>query len=251
MVAALAAVLSLSGCRSSVLASATPSTPAPPVVTATPPASATPSATPSTAPGPSLVGLKLGNKGPAVLDLQQRLAGFGYWLGTPNGTFGDTTQQAVFALQKAARLSPSGTVTAATQAALYAGVRPAAKSTSGRLIEVDLTRDLLMFVTDGHVNFALNTSTGGGYVFYDQGVRAVAITPKGRFTTNRTIDGWHRSTLGLMFRPRYFHDGFAIHGDDSVPAHPVSHGCVRVSNAAISWIWATNLDPIGTTVWIY
>jgi lipoprotein-anchoring transpeptidase ErfK/SrfK len=45
--------------------------------------------------------------------------------------------------------------------------------------------------------------------------------------------------------------GIAIHGDSSVPAHPVSHGCVRVSNQAIDWIWATGSDPIGTPVWVY
>jgi len=26
---------------------------------------------------------------------------------------------------------------------------------------------------------------------------------------------------------------------------------VRVSNEAIDWIWANNIDPIGTTVWVY
>jgi lipoprotein-anchoring transpeptidase ErfK/SrfK len=31
----------------------------------------------------------------------------------------------------------------------------------------------------------------------------------------------------------------------------VSHGCVRISNEAIDWVWAQNLDPIGTTVWVY
>jgi lipoprotein-anchoring transpeptidase ErfK/SrfK len=186
-----------------------------------------------------------------VLQLQQQLTTLGYWLGTPDGRFGTTTQQAVFALQKAAGLPPTGNVNAATQAALAAGTKPSVTSTTGSVIEVNLAKDLLMFVTDGQVNFILNTSTGGGYVYYDQGVRNVAITPKGHFTTTRVIDGQHRSSLGLLFRPRYFYGGFAIHGDSYVPARPVSHGCVRVSDAAINWIWATNNDPIGTPVWIY
>ena len=88
-------------------------------------------------------------------------------------------------------------------------------------------------------------------MFYENGRREVAITPKGHFTTYRVIDGPHRSPLGLLYRPRYFFEGVAIHGDSSVPSHPVSHGCVRVSNAAINWIWATNLDPIGRKVWTY
>jgi lipoprotein-anchoring transpeptidase ErfK/SrfK len=58
--------------------------------------------------------------------------------------------------------------------------------------------------------------------------------------------------LGQLWRPRFFsEDGFAIHGDSSVPPYPVSHGCVRVSNEAIDWIWSSNLAPNGTAVWIY
>jgi peptidoglycan hydrolase-like protein with peptidoglycan-binding domain len=193
----------------------------------------------------------MGSKGPAVLLLQQRLTALGYWTGSVDGNFGDVTQQAVFALQKAAGLPWSGTVTAQTDAALNAGTRPSAKSTSGRLIEVDLEQGLLLFVNNGHVDYAINDSTGGGYVYYENGERNVAITPKGKFTTYRTVNGPDRSPLGLLIRPRYFYEGFAIHGDDYVPAEPVSHGCVRVSNAAIDWIWDSNLDPIGTTVWIY
>ena len=46
-----------------------------------------------------------------------------------------------------------------------------AEFTAGHMIEVDLTRQLLLIVTDGHLDAALNTSTGGGYVYYDQGSR--------------------------------------------------------------------------------
>jgi hypothetical protein len=195
--------------------------------------------------------LRIGSAGPAGVRLQQRLTSLGYWVGAVDGKFGSVTQQAVFALQKAAKLSRSGTVNAATQRALDAGTRPKARSTSGHIIEVDLSRDVLMFVTNGHVDYILNTSTGGGYVYYDQGARNVARTPKGHFRTYRVIDAPHRSSLGLLIRPRYFTRGYAIHGDSSVPPYPASHGCVRVSNSAIDWIWANNLDPIGTTVWIY
>jgi lipoprotein-anchoring transpeptidase ErfK/SrfK len=42
-----------------------------------------------------------------------------------------------------------------------------------------------------------------------------------------------------------------VHGDSDVPPYPVSHGCARVSNEAIDWIWSNNLAPIGTEVWVY
>ena len=40
---------------------------------------------------------------------------------------------------------------------------------------------------------------------------------------------------------------------EAVDAEPKAGGSirVRVSNAAIDWIWSANLDPIGTHVWIY
>lgn len=264
---ALAALIGISGCRGRPSASASP--PAPEPVAAAnrshppaptggastgtrPSAGATPGnrASASVPPAPVLP-LRIGSQGPDVVRLQQQLTALGYWSGAVDGRFGDITQQAVFALQKAAGQRPSGQVTATTQAAIRAGTRPAARSRSGRMIEVNLARGLLLFVTDGHVDQILNTSTGGGYVYYDHGMRNVARTPKGHFTTYRVVDGPDRSSLGLLIRPRYFTGGYAIHGDSEVPAYPVSHGCVRVSDAAIDWIWSANLDPVGATVWIY
>jgi Putative peptidoglycan binding domain/L,D-transpeptidase catalytic domain len=217
--------------------------------TAEPSRSPSPTAPPPTPAIPAK--LKIGSTGAAVSLLQRKLLALGYWLSKASGTFGPTTQQAVYALQKAAGQNPSGVVTAKTWRALDSGVRPSARSTSGTVIEVDLKRDLILFVTDGQLKYILNTSTGGGYVFYENGRREVAVTPKGHFTTYRVIDGPHRSPLGLLYRPRYFFEGVAIHGDSSVPSHPVSHGCVRVTDAAINWIWSANLDPIGRKVWTY
>jgi len=196
--------------------------------------------------------LKVGSSGEAVTQLQRRLTDLGYWNGPNDGKFGGLTQQAVWALQKAAGVPRTGTTTPATWTALTAGTRPTARSTGGgHVIEVDLKRNLLLFVTDGHVDTILNTSTGGGYRYTSEGVTSTAITPKGHFTTYRTVDGVRNAPLGMLYRPRYFVDGYAIHGAESVPPTPASHGCVRVTNAAINWIWAQNIDPVGTPVWIY
>jgi N-acetylmuramoyl-L-alanine amidase len=183
-----------------------------------------------------------------VLALQQRLVALHYWLGTPNGVFGDTTEQAVYALQKAAGISRDGIVGPETQGALARGVEPQPRSEPGYLIEVDLADDLLMLVTHGTLQWTLNTSTGGGYVF-DTGT--VAITPTGTFTIYREVDSWVVDNLGRLWRPKYFYSGVAIHGETYVPPFPVSHGCVRVSISAIDWIWTTNKAPIGTTVMVY
>jgi peptidoglycan hydrolase-like protein with peptidoglycan-binding domain len=192
-----------------------------------------------------------GSTGKEVLLLQQRLSALGYWLGTPDGYFGDSTQQAVYALEKAAGIDRTGIVDAQFVAALNEGIVPRPRTTSGDAIDVDLGDDLLMFVKNGALQYVLNTSTGGGYTYTEDGVTNVAITPQGVFSIGRAVDGWVIDTLGALWRPRFFYEGFAIHGDTYVPAFPVSHGCVRVSDEAIDWIWAENLAPIGLTVWIY
>ena len=221
----------------STVAATTTSTGAPPVVTTT------------TAAPPAK--LEVGDSGPAVLALQQRLSTLGYWLGTPDGSFGDSTEQAVYAIQKAAGISRDGIVGPMTQWVLAAGVLPHPRSTSGYVIEVDLQDDLVMFVNGGKLQYVLNTSTGGGYTYTDDGVTAVAETPTGVFHIYRQVDGMVTDSLGQLWRPRFFDGGFAIHGDSYVPPYPVSHGCVRVSNEAIDWIWDQNLAPIGTEVWVY
>ncbi len=195
---------------------------------------------------PSVLGP--GSTGPAVLALQRRLVALRYWLGTPDGTFGDSTEQAVYALQKAAAITRDGLVGPKTDAALARGVVPRPRSARGYLVEVDLADDLLMFVEDGRLEWTLNTSTGGGYVYTGT---AVADTPIGMFSVYYEVDGLVTDNLGQLWRPKYFDGGFAIHGDSYVPPYPVSHGCVRVSDEAIDWIWTDDMAPIGTNVWVY
>lgn len=193
----------------------------------------------------------MGDHGPAVEIVQRRLSALGYWLGPPDGVFGDSTEQAVYALQKAAGIARDGTVGAQTYVALSKGVRASPRAATGNLVEVDLADDLLMILRHGKLYETLNTSTGGGYTYYDQGGTAIAETPKGIFHVYREVDGLVVDTLGALWRPKYFNTGFAIHGDSYVPPYPVSHGCVRVSNEAIDWIWANNVIPLGTEVWVY
>jgi Putative peptidoglycan binding domain/L,D-transpeptidase catalytic domain len=214
--------------------------PAPPI--------AGPTTTTTTAP-PAL--LELGTTGPAVRALQERLTSLRYWIGEPDGTFGDSTQQAAFALQKAAGLTRDGIVGPQTAAAMARGVVPHPRSTTGHLIEIDLSDDILMVVTNGKLDAAFNTSTGGGYRYTSQGVTSTATTPTGIFHIFRQVNGTSNGPLGQLWRPKFFTGGYAIHGSASVPAYPASHGCARLSNEAINWIWTNNLAPIGTEVWIY
>jgi hypothetical protein len=185
--------------------------------------------------------LRSGDRGEGVRTLQVRLRDLGYWLGNPDGVFGEGTLHAVVALQKAAGLGRDGVVGPATQAALDAGTRPGARSTSGRVVEIDRSRQLLLIVRDGQVQSVFDTSTG----------RVAGTTPAGHWQVTRQIDGLRRSPLGLLYRPKYFHEGVAVHGYTSVPSHPASHGCVRLTYAAMDHVWAADLMPVGTPVWVY
>jgi lipoprotein-anchoring transpeptidase ErfK/SrfK len=175
--------------------------------------------------------------------LQQMLTDLDYWLGSADGVFGIRTEHAVTALQKAAGLDRTGVVGPETWTALEAGTRPTAHSSSGRVLEVDLGKQLLLLVQDGRIVKVFDVSTGR------QGFR----TPKGTFTIYREVDGWHDSGWGSVWRPKYYYEptALAFHGYKSVPPYPASHGCVRLINPAIDWLWDHGNVPQGTTVQIY
>ena len=195
---------------------------------------------PAPVPSRSLAGVPPG--------LPQRLQAAGYWVG--NGAPA-LMRQALWALQKTAGIARTGVFDAATARALDAGVLPPVRSKFGYVAEIDKGRQVLKLVRDGQVQWVFNISTGNGAIYYDGGTRAVARTPEGTFRIERQINGVRISSLGELYRPKYFVGGYAIHGSPSIPPYPASHGCVRVSNAAADYLWAANLLPIGTPVLSY
>lgn len=182
--------------------------------------------------------LRRGDRGVAVTALQHRLTELGYWNGSPTGEFGNDTFHAVVALQKVAHLPRDGVVGPATRSALGAGTRPTARTRGGYAIEIHLGEQVLLVVRDGAVEAVFDTSTG----------RVSGTTPRGSWQVTREIDGPHRSALGLLYRPKYFYEGVAIHGYTSVPAYPASHGCVRLTYSAMDHLWDADLLPIGTRI---
>ena len=84
-----------------------------------------------TSPPPAPPTLSPGATGAAVASLQQQLLQLGYWVDTTGGTFDDSTEQAVWALQKAANLTRDGVVGPATWAALAVGVVPQPRPARG------------------------------------------------------------------------------------------------------------------------
>lgn len=210
-------------------------------VTTTAPAPSTTTSTTTTTTTTLPTALVAGATGPAVTALQQRLFDLRFWLPAIDGTYDSNTTHAVVAFQKAAGLTPDGVAGPLTLEALQSAEPPSPRDANGATIEVDLTRQLLLLVVDGHVQWVFDTSTGA----------VAGTTPVGDYTVYRQVDGYDHGPLGTLYRPKYFVRGVAVHGFPSVPSHPASHGCVRVTNAAMDWLWANDAMPIGATVSVY
>jgi peptidoglycan hydrolase-like protein with peptidoglycan-binding domain len=192
--------------------------------------------------------------------LQNRLLELGFWNAGPDGKYGITTKQAVMAFQKYVGLEATAVVDEARAAALTAQTtRAIAIDTAHTLVEVDKGRQLLFFVVNGQTQWVFNTSTGTGQPYEEPNKndptkieRGVSITPDGDFKVNRERPvGWWEGDLGEIYRPKYFRGGIAVHGSNSIPNYPASHGCVRVSVPAMDFIWDANLMPMGMAVWVH
>ena len=197
--------------------------------------------------------------GPDTAAAQQRLAELGFWAGEADGHYGFATTQAVMAFQKYLGLDPSGKLDQDTASWLTVFPEKAhGTADDGTLVEVDKAKQLLFIIQDGKTIWAFNTSTGSG-IAYSATNRNTggtetgdAVTPNGVWkTTRERPNGWWEGDLGDIYRPKYFHDGVAIHGMTRVPNHPASHGCVRLSTMAMDFIWANDLVPLGTPVWVH
>ena len=112
---------------------------------------------------------------------------------------------------------------------------------SGRSLEADLGRQILMVITDGQVQAVLDISSG----------KKSTPTPRGNYKIQRQIDGMRISDLGQLWRPKYFTGGYALHGSPSVPTTAASHGCIRLTNAEIDWLWSSGVAAVGTPLSVY
>jgi Putative peptidoglycan binding domain/L,D-transpeptidase catalytic domain len=195
--------------------------------------------------------LRKGSSGAAVRDLQTKLAGAGYWLGSADGSFGHLTQQAVYAIQKYYGLSRDGVCGPNTWAKVNLRARPRARSLSYTHIEVDKPRQLVFAVSGGVTQLCLNTSTGSNKPFEAWGRWYDGRTPSGTFRCYKYIPGWYTNALGGLYRPVFFNGGIALHGSTSIPPYNASHGCCRLSTSAQSKLIDSGRLRIGTTVVVY
>ena len=194
--------------------------------------------------------LHYGDHGAAVRQMQQRLTDLGYDPGPVDGQWGTATSFAVWAFQKANRINPSSNCGTKTWAALAAPRTPAPLVPKGAAnrAEVDVKHQLLFVYQAGRLVLTSHISSGSEKRYYSSGHWSVAHTPRGNFSVYRKAAGWETSPLGKLYKASYFHGGYAIHGEPSVPRHPASHGCVRIPMGTSNIV--AKLLPIGTRVYV-
>lgn len=184
--------------------------------------------------------LRYGDRGAAVVSLQRRLTGLRYDVGAVDGIFGYSTLHGVYAFQKVQGIRVDGIVGPVTWSRLARPYRPRARHAhSAAAVEVNLTRRVVYLTRSGAVTRILDASPG----------KPATPTPTGSFRINRRIDGWRQSSLGLLWRPNYFYRGYALHGSRSVPTYSASHGCVRVTIAAMNRVWSQL--HVGERLYVY
>ncbi len=173
--------------------------------------------------------LSRGANGPLVMLLESRLAALHYPCGPIDGKYDNRTRDAVLAFEKYERLKRTGVVADQVWQHLFVATAPTpVYEKSGRRVEVDLTRQVLMMVVDNEVVMTIHVSTGK----YG--------TPTGEWRIRTRTKGWRPTSLGPVWSPSYFMPRNAIHGYPSVPAYPASHGCVRTP----IWVQNSLIDQI-------
>jgi hypothetical protein len=184
-------------------------------------------------------------KGHAPADprgVQERLVSLGYLpAAAVTGTWNARTSHAVLAFQAWQRLSRDGIVGPQTMAALENAARPKPTSKlAGRRVEVYRKQGVTLLVENGNVVRALHSSSG----------KRAYETPAGSFSIFRKErNSWSVPYQVWLPYASYFNGGIAFHAYPEVPAHPASHGCVRLPVAEASF--AYGFMSIGTRVTIY
>jgi lipoprotein-anchoring transpeptidase ErfK/SrfK len=160
--------------------------------------------------------------------VEQKLEALRYDVGPVDGTIDAATGHAVMAFQKVNGLTRTGELTEEVKAKIMATQgTPAPILANGEpnRVEVDLARQVLFLYENGSLLKILSVSSG----------TSETPTPTGTFRMYRAESGWHTSALGRLYNAQYFVGGYAIHGSNSVPAEPASHGCVRIPMNSAEW----------------
>ena len=184
-----------------------------------------------------------------VKEAEGGLRALGYWTGPVDGVFDIASQSALIAFQKWQGRTVEGRLTRDELEAIRNGESPKARDAGYEHVEVDLDRQVLLLINPQGEVRVLPVSTGSGKSFLSDGQTSVAYTPRGRFVVYDKTFGWEDGTLGSVYYANYISGGVAIHGYESVPTRPASHGCIRIPMFAAREV--SRLLPLGTIVLVY
>jgi peptidoglycan hydrolase-like protein with peptidoglycan-binding domain len=222
-----------------------------------------------------------GNAGEDVQKVQQRLTELGFAPGPIDGVFGSGTQQAVWAYEKLVLKTPRAQAKGRVSNEMWQVMQdritiPPRRPTKAGSTHVEIyvpEQVLIVFKDDvpaliAHISTGVQNPDGTPkkwceIVTYDTDANgeplaeprtrdecADAKTPGGVFRFTRRYEGKRVGPLGGMMNPVYFNYGIAVHGADTVPLEPASHGCVRmnqtvdklfpplVSKGDLVYVWA-------------
>lgn len=186
----------------------------------------------------------------SVAAAQQVLRELNYYGGEINGEASSSFRTALTAFQKVEGIGADGALGPTSSDRLRSPRTPSLQGGNNNRIEIDLSLQVIHVVKDGTRIRTMPTSSGNGATYLEKdGDEATALTPVGNFRIERRITGVREADLGTLYDPLYFYRGWAIHGSNSVPSYPASHGCTRVSLSDIKWL--ANQMPNGTQVRIY
>ena len=116
-----------------------------------------------------------------IREAERLLSQLGYWTSPIDGHLNAGSRSALIAFQKWEGRAVTGKLTPAELDAIRAATPPQAREVGYAHVEVDLDRQILMWVNeDGGVR-VLPVSSGNDQPFVDEGKTSIAYTPRGRF----------------------------------------------------------------------
>ena len=163
----------------------------------------------------SFPALSQGECGKAVIGFKKAMREMGY-IANDGPCYGGKTARGVLAYRKVNDMSRSMRSGAGLVQAVYAGrgAYEVRHPGAGKHVEAPLSKQVLVFA-DGDKPTAIYPISSG---------TSATPTVRGHFEFIRTEPGYNSKGMYYSF---YFYGGYAIHGYESVPNYPASHGCLR------------------------
>jgi len=163
----------------------------------------------------SFPALRQGDCGKAVVGFKKAMREMGY-IANDGSCYGGKTARGVLAYRKVNNMSRSMRSGAALVKAVYDGKGEyhVKYPGAGKHLEAPLSKQVLVFA-DGDKPTAIYPISSG---------KSSTPTVTGHFEFIRTEPGYNSHGMYYSF---YFYGGYAVHGYESVPDYPASHGCLR------------------------